>query len=145
MNGRSPWRRASILIIGFAAVLRFASSARGSFTAPATVSQTISSATLEPASALAAVTGCSGLLDLSAKADLSWVATPSTFAEGYTVERWRGPTLETTAVVTPRTSTTRTETGLATGTSYTWKISASARAWTSTAVTVLGTTPALCL
>lgn len=145
MNRPPAWRWARTLAFPFALALALPPSALGSFTGPASASHSISSATLEPASMVAAATGCSGLVDLSAKADLSWTATPSTFAEGYKVERWSGPTLETTADVTPRTSTTRTETGLATGTTYTWKVYAYARLWTSAAATVTGTTPALCL
>jgi hypothetical protein len=145
MNRASPWWRARGPALLFAWALLLPHSARGSFTGPGSASQSISTATLEPISNLAVATGCSGLLDLSAKADLSWTATPSTFAEGYTVERWRGLTLDATAGVTPASSTTRTETGLATGTTYTWKVYAYARSWTSTITTVAATTPAVCL
>ena len=119
--------------------------ALASWTHSVSASHKLSTATLEPVSDLTVTTGCSGLLDLSAKADLSWTATPSTFAEGYKVERWRDLTLEATTDVTPRASTATTQTGLATGTTYTWKVYAYAYSWTSTIVTVTATTPAVCL
>ena len=139
------WRTPALALPVVLLLLLLASSALGSLTGSASASHTISSATLEPAANLAVATGCGPLLSLWAKADLSWTATPATFAEGYKVERWRGLTLEATADVTPRTTTTRSETGLATATTYTWKVYAYARSWTSTVATVAGTTPAVCL
>ncbi|MEW6473984.1 MAG: fibronectin type III domain-containing protein [Actinomycetota bacterium] len=126
-------------------MLVMARAAFGSWAGSVSASHSLSTATLEPVSGLTVATGCSGLLDLLAKADLSWTATPSGFAEGYKVERWQDLTVEATAVVTPRTSTTSTQTGLATGTTYTWKVYAYAHSWTSTIVAVTATTPALCL
>jgi hypothetical protein len=80
-----------------------------------------------------------------ANATLSWTETPSTFAEGYTVERWRGSELEATTTVTPRTTTTLTETGLRAGTLYTWKVRAFVSSWSSTEVSVTASTPGPCL
>lgn len=107
--------------------------------------QSLASATLDPASGLTANTSCGPVLSLSAKVNLSWTATPSTFATGYKVERWQGSTLQATATVTPRTTTALTQTGLATGTTYTWKVYAYASSWTSTLISATATTPGLCL
>ncbi len=122
-----------------------APAAGASFSDADSAAHTVSSATLEPASGLTATTGCSSLLSLSADATLSWTETPSTFAEGYTVERWQGSTLEATTTVTPRTTTTLTETGLSTGTTYTWTLRAYVSSWTSTEVSVTASTPGSCL
>lgn len=138
-------RWARRLALPFALAMLLTPRAAGSWAASGSASHTLSTATLEPVSDLTVTTGCSGLLDLSAKADLSWTATPSSFAEGYKVERWQGLTLEATTDVTPGTSTTTTQTGLATGTTYTWKAYAYASSWTSTIVAVTATTPADCL
>ncbi len=112
--------------------------------ATASARQTLSSATLHPASDLSVTTGCS-LLILGPKADLSWTATYSTFATGYEVERWRGSILEEVTSVTPRTTTTLTQTGLQSATSFTWVVQAFHVAWTSTQVSVTGSTPGVCL
>lgn len=136
-----PLARAAVLL-ALAAGLGSAATA-ADFSGGAPVSQTLSSAILEPASGLTATTGCSLL---SGKVDLSWTVTPSAFADGYRVERWQGSTLESTTTVTPRTVTTLTQTGLATNTTYTWKMRATeAEAWTSTEVSATATTPLVCL
>lgn len=127
------------------AVLPTRSGAFASFGSGASATHDISSATLSPASNLIASTSCGPLLSLTAKADLSWTATPSTFASGYKVERWLGGVLQATTTVTPRTTTARTETGLATGTTYTWKVRSYVQGWTSSLVTVSAATPGLCL
>ncbi|MBW3651622.1 MAG: hypothetical protein KY458_13740 [Actinobacteria bacterium] len=115
------------------------------FAATASAAHSLSSAALEPASNLSVTTRCSSLVALGAEADLSWTETPSTFAEGHTVERWRGSTLESTTTVTPRTTTTLTETGLDAGTSYTWTLRAYVTSWTSPGVSVTASTPGPCL
>jgi pyrimidine deaminase RibD-like protein len=143
-----PARRLAALGTGVVvlAATVLAPAAGASFSAGASAAHTISSATLEPASGLTATTRCSSaLLDVTAEADLSWTETPSTFAEGYTVERWNGAVLEATTTVTPRTTTTLTQTGLATATTYTWKVRALVASWTSTEVSVTASTPTLCL
>lgn len=119
-------------------------SASAAFSSSANAAHTLSSGTLQPASNLSVTTGCS-LLVLGPKADLTWTATPSTFASGYKVERWRGTTLEATTTVTPRTTTSLTETGLRTGTTYTWKVYAYYLSWTSAVISATKSTPGLCL
>jgi hypothetical protein len=137
-------RLAVAVAVVAAATLGPSVTAWAGFAAPTAAAHTLSSATLQPVSGLSVTTGCALVL-LGPEADLSWTATPSTFAAGYTVERWRGSTLEDTTTVTPRTTTSLTQTGLATGTTYTWRLRASYRAWTSTAVSVTKSTPGLCL
>ncbi len=137
-------RATAALVLVAAATLGPAVAAFASFATSATAAHTLTSGTLEPPTSLNVSTGCS-LLVLGPKADLSWTATPSTFASGYTVERWRGTTLENTTTVTPRIQTTLTETGLRTGTSYTWRVRAFYEQWTSTEISATKSTPGLCL
>jgi hypothetical protein len=119
-------------------------SAWATFSGSATAAHTLSSNTLQPASNLSVTTGCS-LLVLGPEADLTWTATPSPFATGYKVERWRGSTLEATSTVTPRTTTSLTQTGLRTGTTYTWRVYGYYLSWTSTVISATKSTPGLCL
>ena len=137
-----PLRCALLVVV---AVLPGRAGAFAHFSGGASAAQAISSAALSPAANPAASTSCGPLLSLTAKVNLSWTATPSTFASGYKVERWRGSVLQSTETVTPRTTTALTQTGLATGTTYTWKVYSYVQGWTSTVVTVSATTPGLCL
>jgi hypothetical protein len=137
-------RLAAAAVIALMAVVGPAVAAWGRFSAADEAAHTLSSDTLQPASNLSVTTGCS-LLVLGPKADLTWTATPSTFASGYTVERWRGSTLEATTTVTPRTTTSLTESGLRTGTTYTWRVHAYYRSWTSPVISATKSTPGLCL
>lgn len=135
---------AGLLAVVLASVVA-AGPASAAFAGSRSAATPISSATLQPISDLSVSTACDNLLSLSAKATLSWTATPSTFASGYRIERWRGSTLEATQSVTPRTTTTVTQGGLATGTTYTWRIRSYYSSWTSTEVSKSATTPGLCL
>ncbi len=114
------------------------------FSTTSQANQTLGSATLQAPSGLTVKTGCSVLV-LGPNATLQWTSTPSLFASGYKVERWRASTLEATTTVTPRTTTTLTETGLRSGTSYTWRVYAFYQSWTSGMTSTSGTTPSLCL
>lgn len=136
---------AALLMAVVVTVVISAPPAAALFSGSRSAAHTISSATLAPASNLSATTSCDPLLSLTARATVSWTATPSMFAAGYTVERWRGSTLQSTTTVTPRTATSITQTGLATGTTYTWRVRAFVSSWTSTVVSTTATTPALCL
>lgn len=139
------WTAIVVLAVALAVPVVAAPPAAASFSDAGSAAQVVSSAQLEPASGLSATTRCGSLLSFSARATLSWTATPSTFATGYTVERWRGSVLESTTTVTPRTTTTVTQTGLSTGTLYTWKVRAYVSLWTSTDVAVTAATPGPCL
>lgn len=130
--------------VALVALVGPAVAAWGSFSATVKAAHTLSSHTLQPASNLSVTTGCS-LIVLGPEAQLTWTATPSTFATGYKVERWRGSTLEATATVTPRTTTSLTQTGLQSGTTYTWRVYAYYLAWTSTVISGTKSTPGLCL
>lgn len=142
---RAARRLAALAVAVTVSATVLAPTARASFSDAGSAALTISSATVEPASNLTVTTRCGRLLSFSAAATLSWTETPSTFAEGYTVERWRGSTLESATTVTPRTTTTLTQTGLATGTSYTWTLRAYVTSWTSPEVSVTASTPGPCL
>lgn len=141
------WRRTGLTaaLAAMVASVVVAGPAAASFARSQSAATPVSSATLESASDLSVSTACDTLLSLTAKATLSWTATPSTFASGYEVERWKGSILESTGTVTPRTTTSVTQTGLATGTTYTWKVRAFVSSWTSTEVSVSAATPGLCL
>ncbi len=141
--GAARWRGTIITIV--VAVVANASMALAAFSERTSASHTISSANLGPASNPSAATSCGPLLSLTATATLNWTATATGFASGYKVERWLGAVLHSTATVTPASTTTLTETGLATGTTYTWKIYAYFESWTSTVASVSATTPGLCL
>lgn len=139
-------RRAALTVALVAFCATMVAPANGaSFSDGGSAAHTISSAVLDPASNLTATTGCGPLLSFSADATLSWSETPSLFAAGYTVERWQGSSLESTTTVTPRTTTTITQTGLRTDTLYTWTVKAFMSSWTSSAVSVTASTPGACL
>lgn len=136
-------RAATVVALAVSASVLAGAVAVAAYGDGASASATMSTATLAPPSGLSVTTACVGLLQGS-KATLSWTATPSTFAEGYTLERRRGATLETTVTITPRTTTSYVDSPLSNNTSYTWTLWATAHSWTSTAVSVSGTTPLVC-
>jgi hypothetical protein len=72
-------------------------------------------------------------------ASLSWTATPSSWADGYTRERFAGGTLQGSQNV-PSGTTTVTDTGLANGTTYTYRVRAHRGSWVSDVVTTPLTT-----
>jgi hypothetical protein len=65
---------------------------------------------------------------------LSWTATPSSWADGHTRERFAGGTLQASQPV-PSGTTTATDTGLVNGTSYTYRVRAHRGSWVSDHVT----------
>lgn len=67
-------------------------------------------------------------------AALAWTATPSTFADGYRLQRWNGATLEDEQVIVPRTTTAAGDGPLTAGTTYTYRLLATRDNWTSTTV-----------
>lgn len=70
-------------------------------------------------------------------ADLSWAASPSSWATGYRLERSVGGILQSSRTVG---TTSTTDGSLVNGTTYTWTLQARHGAWTSTPVTA-GLTP----
>lgn len=145
MSGRPrPRRRELTPVVVSLVVLGSAGVALAAFSGATSAGHTLSSATLEPASNLTASTSCGPLLSVTAEATLTWAASPSGFATGHKVERWLGAALQSTTLVTPRTTTTLTESALSVATTYTWKVYAYAQGWTSSPVTVSATTPLLC-
>ena len=65
-------------------------------------------------------------------ASLSWTPTPSTWADGYQGERVVGGTVHGPSTV-PSGTTTASDTGLANGTTYTYRVRAYRGAWVSDA------------
>ena len=150
MNGRRVRRTsaATACVLGWAALTAVAGApaAWGTFTGQASASQVISTgAAPQPPSGLSVSTSCGGLLSFTAKAVLTWTATPSTYASGYVIERYKGTTLQVTAHVSPRTATTYTDQSLPTGTTFTWRMRAEVHLWTSAQIQVSGATPGVCL
>jgi hypothetical protein len=98
-----------------------------------TVASTITADTLNPPTILQ----CTGLPNCTVtfvtKPTLTWTATPDTYATGYQV--WRSTTSGSgyaqVASVTPRTTTTWTDTTVAPLTTYYYVVRAVAGSWTS--------------
>ncbi len=84
---------------------------------------------LTPPSDLTADQTCGGA---TPSAELSWTATPDTWADGYSLSRDGGPP----QAIAGRTTTTATDGPLVNGTAYTWQLSATAGPWTSSRVGV---------
>jgi hypothetical protein len=73
-------------------------------------------------------------------ANLTWTASPSSWASGYQLERLVSGSLEATETVTPISATSTTDGLLVNGTPYSYRLWAYSGAWTSPAVTT-GFTP----
>jgi hypothetical protein len=134
-------RRIAVGLTLFATVIGRAGVAIASFSGATAAAPTLATATLAPASGLSAAAACNGLF--SAKATLTWTATTSTFASGYKIQRNKNGNPD--GPLTTSASTTVTQTGLATGTSYSWNLYAYYQSWTSSVITTSATTPGLCL
>lgn len=68
-------------------------------------------------------------------ADLSWTPSTSPDVDGYIIERRVGATLDATATVTPGTASSYTDGPLTPGTTYTYRVIATAGTWRSAPVT----------
>jgi hypothetical protein len=73
-------------------------------------------------------------------AALTWTASPSTWATGYRLERSVGGTVQSTATVTPISTSSTSNGTLVNGTTYSYRLWAYYGTWVSTAVTA-GLTP----
>lgn len=71
----------------------------------------------------------------SADVDAAWTVTPSGFAEGYRLQRWRGVTLESDQVVGGSGTTGATDGPLVAGETYEYRLFAEYQSWTSSVVT----------
>lgn len=67
-----------------------------------------------------------------ANADLAWTPSTSTPVDGYLVQRWIGGTLDNSATVTPGSASSFTDGPLTSGTTYTYRVIATAGSWQST-------------
>jgi hypothetical protein len=68
-------------------------------------------------------------------ANLSWTASPSSWATGHLLERIVGGTVQAARQVTPVGTTSTTDGVLVNGTAYTFRLSAYSGAWRSPTVT----------
>lgn len=70
-------------------------------------------------------------------AQLSWTASPSTWATGYVLERLVGASVQATSTLSGRTNVNVTQNSLVNGTDYTFRLTAaSSGTWRSTSVSV---------
>lgn len=69
-------------------------------------------------------------------ANLSWTASPSSWASGYLLDRQVGGSTQSTATITGVSTTSTTDGGLANGTSYTYVLRTYRSSWRSSSVTV---------
>ncbi len=76
-------------------------------------------------------------------ADLTWTPSASPAVDGYIIERRIGAVLDATATVTPGNASSYTDGPLVTGTTYTYRVIATAGTWRSTPTTITFT-PAAC-
>lgn len=136
--------RASVVCVALAGQLIAGQHALGGFSTSRTAAPNLTSATLQPASGFSATGGCS-LLVLGPTAQLSWTVTPSTWATGYRIERWRNGSLQATYLIPDRTVDDYEVNGLSGNTTYTFRLYAYKNAWTSSYVEDPATTPLLCL
>ncbi|SDN32202.1 hypothetical protein SAMN05660642_04574 [Geodermatophilus siccatus] len=73
-------------------------------------------------------------------ASLSWTASPSSWADGYRLERSAGGTVQSTRSVTPVVATTTTEGALSNGVTYTFRLWTYRSTWVSDVVSTPLTT-----
>jgi hypothetical protein len=76
-------------------------------------------------------------------ADLTWSPSPSGGVDGYLVERRIGGTLDASSTVTPGTASSTTDGPLSSGTTYSYRVIATAGTWRSAPATI-SFTPAGC-
>lgn len=69
-------------------------------------------------------------------ASASWTPSPSTWADGYLLERVAGRSVQASLTVTPVAATSATDGPLVNGTSYTYRLRTVHRGWSSPAVSV---------
>jgi hypothetical protein len=98
-----------------------------------TVASTITADTLDPPTNLQCAGLASCTVTFVTKPTLTWTATPDTYATGYQV--WRSTTSGSgyvqVATVTPRTTTTWTDTTVVPLTTYYYVVRAASTSWTS--------------
>jgi hypothetical protein len=79
------------------------------------------------------------------RVSLSWTASSSTWATGYTLERWIGATLDQTFTIGSRATTSYNDDTVTSGTAYTYKIYAnyagSSTTWKSSVASASATAP----
>lgn len=72
-------------------------------------------------------------------ANLTWAATASPFASGYTLRRWNGAVLEQQQALSPRSTQSAVTGPLADGTSYRFELESVYQNWTSPPVDIVST------
>lgn len=133
-------RRIAVAAVVFAAASAIAGRAVAGFTGGQSTSASFAAATLAPASGLALTWTCPPGANRTAQ--LAWTATPSTFADGYLVDRL-DPSTGTvlTSTRTTPSATTFTE-SVAKKTAVRYRVTATAANWRSASIEVTGTAPA---
>jgi hypothetical protein len=137
------WRRNLVSLVVTAAVgLVFTSLAIAQFTRTASASLPLSSTTLAPPTALSPVqTNCKN--SKPPEITVTWTATTSAFATGYTVERAPaagGPFATVATLASGTTSTVDPDLTLAYTTTYFYRVSSTFHSWTGTSAVASVTT-----
>ena len=131
--------RVAVAAVAFAAATAIAGPAFASFTGGQSTSASFGSATLAPASGLALTWACPPGNNRTAR--LAWTATPSTFADGYLVDRLDPSTGTVLASTRTTPSTTTFTQSVAKKTAVRYRVTATAANWRSPSVEVTGTAP----
>ena len=131
----APRRGLTAIAVAVVAVFLVAPGAGAVFDDAATVgANTFGTATLLPPAGLGLSGTCgSGVGSVVA----SWSASPSGFASGYRLQRWRGGVLESDQVVAGVATTTAADGPLVPGVAYEYRVFAEFQNWTSSVVTQL--------
>ena len=111
-----------------------------------TASLSVSSGTLAPPTAPAAVASCVGTIVKLPRVTVSWTATPSTYATGYAILRLTAGTYVQIGTVSGRSTTSYADNTVALATTYTYKVRATYQNWyAETTGSASATTSLICL
>lgn len=148
---RNPVRHVRRLVVAVTGLLAWGvltTAAFGTFIAAPSASQSISSATLAPPTALSGTGGCQSVI-VGPKIDLVWTATTSAFAAGYNVLRstTNGSGYAQIATVSGRTTVAYSDTTVSgLGQTYYYVLTATDHSWISLfSNQATATTPTICL
>lgn len=125
-------RLTATVCLGVVFVMSGAGAAWASFSSQSTAAATYTTATLAAASALSA-SNVNCVLIVGSKVQLAWAATPSTFADGYEIDRGllAGGPYTQVGTVSGQSTTTFTDNSVVASTQYRYVVRATKAAWRS--------------
>jgi hypothetical protein len=127
--------RLAVALVAVALAAVSSSTAQALFQdAPAVAANDFATAALEPPTGLLLDSTCTSSALTTVTVDATWTASPSAFATGYRLERWKGATLDDTVSITPASTTSFTDMTAAPDTTYQYRLVATYENWTSTVV-----------